>query len=89
MKKVKGGSNSEKAEQPEQANYEKRENSEKGRGRRGVNLNSGTHERITEKRNYEKREKGRGDGRRFSCRCARWARLIGKAANTEIIFRQD
>jgi hypothetical protein len=31
-----------------------------------------------EKINYERREKGRGDGRRFSCRCARWARQIGK-----------
>ena len=56
--------------------------------RRGMNLNSRTHERITVKINYEKREKGRGDGRRLSCRCARWARLIGKAANSRRVQLQ-
>jgi hypothetical protein len=34
----------------------------------GLNLNSRTQERITVKISYEKREKGRGDGRRLSCR---------------------
>jgi hypothetical protein len=59
---------------------------EKRRTKREKNLNSSTQERITVKINYEKREKGRGDGRRLSCRCARWARLIGKAANSRDHF---